>query len=69
MQRIRRCLAVAMSIDLDELEQLVQQAHKCDPNQIETPPEPFTVSRQALRMLWYFRQNLDAVQIDTEQTA
>ena len=68
LERVQHCLKVTMSVDMDELEQLVEQAHKCDPNQIEDPPEPFAISRQALRMFWYFRRNLDAVQTDTEQS-
>ncbi|NIA07167.1 MAG: hypothetical protein GWP14_05965 [Actinobacteria bacterium] len=62
------CLNATMAIDLDELEQLVEQAHECDIQQIEDPNEVFPISRQALRMFWYFRRNIDAVQIHTEQS-
>jgi len=56
-------LEAAMGIDMDEIELLVQQAHECDGKQIEDPPEPFPVSRQALRMFWHFRGNLESVEI------
>ena len=51
------------ALDLVELERLVQQAHECDIHQISEPPEPFPVSRQALRMLWHFRSNLESVEV------
>ena len=67
MERAQHCLNATMAIDLDELERLVEQAHECAVGQMEDPPELFLISRQALRMFWYFRRNLEAVQIHTEQ--
>ena len=55
-----------MAIDADELERLVQQAHECAFQQRKDPPELFAVSRQALRMFWYFQRNLEAVEIHAE---
>jgi len=51
------------ALDLVELERLVQHAHECDIHQISDPPEPFPVTRQALRMLWHFRSNLESVEV------
>ena len=68
IDRVQHCINATMAIDLDELERLVEQTHKCAIDQIEDPPELFPISRQALRMLWYFRRNLEAVQIHTEQS-
>ena len=67
IDRVQHCLEAAMAIDVDELERLVEQAHECAIDQIEDPAELFPISRQALRMFWYFRRNLEAVQIHTEQ--
>ena len=66
IERVENCLEEVMAIDIDELEQLVQQAHECAFNQIKDPAEIFSVSRQALRMLWQFRRNLEAVEIHAE---
>ena len=55
-----------MAINVDELERLVQQAHECALGQIEDPAEIFPVTRQALRMFWHFRRNLEAVEIHAE---
>ena len=66
IQRVEHCLEEVMAIDIDELEQLVQQAHECAFQQIKDPAEIFPVSRQALRMLWHFRRNLEAVEIHAE---
>ena len=63
---ITSALDAVLAIPLDELERLMQQAHECDSRQQHEPPEPFTVSRQALRMLWHFRSNLDAVKVFME---
>jgi hypothetical protein len=56
-------LAAVMEIDAVELEKLVRQAHECEINQMDEPAEPFIVSRQALRMLWHFRCNLESVEV------
>ena len=60
-------LAAVMEIDAIELEKLVQQAHECEIHQKDEPAEPFIVSRQALRMLWHFRCNLESVDILLER--
>ena len=66
IDRVEHCLEEVMAIDADELEQLVQQAHECAFQQIKDPAEIFAVSRQALRMFWHFRRNLEAVEIHAE---
>ena len=63
--RVAHVLDAVMDIDVGQLELLVQQAHECDVKQINDPPEPFGVSRQALRMFWHFRCNLEAIEIHT----
>ena len=60
VNRVAHVLDAVMGIDVGRLEELVQQAHECSINQISDPPEPFPVSRQALRMFWHFRCNLEA---------
>jgi hypothetical protein len=60
VDRVAGVLDAVMDIDVGQIELLVQQAHECDVKQIGDPPEPFPVSRQALRMFWHFRCNLDA---------
>jgi len=60
VDRVAHVLDAVMDIDVGQLELLVQQAHECDIKQISDPPEPFPVSRQALRMFWHFRCNLEA---------
>ncbi|MFW5690790.1 MAG: hypothetical protein ACOCXY_03175 [Planctomycetota bacterium] len=61
VDRVAHVLDAVMDIDVGQLELLVQQAHECDTKQISDPPEPFAVSRQALRMFWHFRCNLESV--------
>ena len=63
VDRVADLLDEVMDIDVGQLEQLVQQAHACDVKQICDPPEPFGISRQALRMFWHFRCNLESVEI------
>ena len=63
VDRVARLLEAVMDIDVGQLELLVQQAHECDVKQIGDPPEPFGVSRQALRMFWRFRCNLESVEV------
>ncbi len=63
MDRVAQVLDAVMDIDVGQLEQLVQQAHECDIKQIGDPPEPFVISRQALRMFWRFRCNLESVEV------
>ena len=61
--RVDAVLAEVMAFDAGQLEELVQAAHTCTPKQMNDPRERFCVSRQALRMFWYFRCNLAEVQI------
>ena len=63
VDRVGHVLDAVMGIDVADLELLVQQAHECDVKQIGDPPEPFGVSRQALRMFWHFRCNLQSVEV------
>ena len=63
VDRVAHVLDAVMGIDVGQLELLVQQAHECDTKQIGDPPEPFPVSRQALRMFWHFRCNLESVEV------
>ena len=60
IDRVAHVLDTVMDIDSEDLEKLVQRAHESDIHQVDDPPEPFPVSRQALRMLWHFRCNLEA---------
>lgn len=53
-------------LNIDRLERLVQNAHECSVHEVKEPPEKFAVTRQALRMLWMFRRNIDAVKIYRE---
>ncbi len=63
VDRVAHLLDVVKRIGIDDLEQVVQQAHECDIHQVSEPPEPFPVTRQALRMFWHFRCNLDLVEV------
>lgn len=63
LKPIAAVLAAVMEIDVATLEKLVQQAHECEIHQKDEPAEPFIVSRQALRMLWHFRCNLESVEV------
>ncbi len=65
VDRVAHVLDAAMGIDVAELELLVQQAHECDIHQMDDPAEPLPVSRQALRMFWHFRRNLESVEVTT----
>ena len=60
---VAELLIAAKRIGIDELERIVQHAHECDLRQTDDPPEPFPVTRQALRMFWHFRCNLDSVEV------
>ncbi len=64
VDRVVHALDAVMGIDVDDLERIVQQAHECDIKQIGDPPEPFPFSRQALRMFWHFRCNLESVEVE-----
>ena len=61
VDRVAGVLDAVMEIDVGQLELLVQQAHECDIHQITDPPEPLPITRQALRMFWHFRCNLESV--------
>ena len=61
--RIANVLDAVMTIDVADLEEVVQQAHECDIKQLADPAEPFPVTRQALRMFWHFRCNLESVEV------
>jgi len=63
VDRVAHLLDVVKGIGIDDLEQIVQQAHECDIKQITEPAEPFPVTRQALRMFWHFRCNLESVEV------
>jgi len=63
IQHIDFLLECVMSVDLPELEGIVQRAHECRVDQTGDPPEKFSVTRQALRMFWMFRRNLETVDI------
>ena len=54
------------ALDLVELEGLVQQAHKCDIHCEDDPPQRFPITRQALRMFWHFRCNIESVDVRVE---
>ena len=64
---ITTALTDVMAIPIDELEKIMQQAHQCDRNQVADPSQRFPISRQAIRMLWHFRCNLNAVTIFTDE--
>jgi len=66
LNTIASALNAVLAVPIDDLEKAMQHAHECDSRQLDDPPEVFTVSRQALRMLWHFRCNLDAVRVFTE---
>ena len=66
IERVEHLLGAIKTIDLDQLEKIVQAAHECDIHQIDTPAEPLPISRQALRMFWHFRHKIDAIEIHTE---
>lgn len=65
LAQVARLLDEILSIDIDELELLVQEAHECSTKQVDDPPEPFPVTRQALRMFWHFRCNIESVEVMT----
>lgn len=60
VNRVAHLLDAVKRIGIDELERIVQQAHECNARQVDDPPERLPVSRQALRMFWHFRCNLEA---------
>jgi hypothetical protein len=60
VDRVAQVLDAVMNIRVADLERVVQQAHECDSKQMHDPEERFPVPRQALRMFWHFRCNLEA---------
>jgi len=62
LDRVACILDAVRAIEVEHLEELIQQAHECDIRQIEDPPEPFPIPRQALRMFWHFRCNLESAE-------
>ena len=66
VDRVAHLLNAVKRISIDDLERIVQQAHECDIHQITDPFEPFPVTRQALRMFWMFRRNIETVGVRVE---
>ena len=66
LKTIATALNAVMAVPIDDLEKAMQLAHECNSKQMHDPPKSFTVSHQALRMLWHFRCNIDAVEVFTE---
>jgi hypothetical protein len=62
LNRVAHVLDAVRAIEVEHLEDLVRQAHECDIRQIDDPPEPFPITRQALRMFWHFRCNLGSAE-------
>ena len=64
IREVRQLLLAVLAVPTGPLEHAVQMAHESTTNQKDDPPEIFDdegVSRQALRMFWHFRCNLEAV--------
>lgn len=64
VHQVHSVLLAAMHVPADRLEHLVQLAHESSDRQDRPPRELFTdegLTRQALRMFWHFRCNLEAV--------
>ena len=66
VDRVGHLLDSVKAIDIDDLERVVQYAHECDIQSVNAPPQRFPITRQALRMFWMFRRNIDAVDIRVE---
>ena len=62
LDRVTRVLDAVRAIEVEHLEDLVRQAHECDIRQMNDPPERFPIPRQALRMFWHFRCNLESAE-------
>ena len=63
---ITTALNAVLAVPFGDLERAMQEAHESTSKQMEDPDEIFPVSRQALRMFWHFRCNIDAVQVFME---
>jgi hypothetical protein len=66
IDQVISALEAVMRVPIESLERLVQEAHESTAKQKDGPPQQFPVSRQALRMFWHFRCNLEAVNIFAE---
>ena len=66
LNQIEQTFQAVSDVDINRLERLVQDAHQCSVHEEKDPPEKFAITRQALRMLWMFRRNIDAVKIYRE---
>ncbi len=62
-QQVMTVLDATLRIPVGALEQVVQEAHESDSKQVGDPPERFPITRQALRMFWHFRCNLESVEV------
>ncbi|HOD84355.1 MAG TPA: hypothetical protein PKG77_23280 [Phycisphaerae bacterium] len=63
-RQVRQLLLAVLAVPVGPLEHAVQLAHETDDDPYEAPPETFSnegLTRQALRMFWHFRCNLEAV--------
>jgi len=63
-RQVRKLLLAMMALPVASLERVVQMAHESTHDQKDDPPEIFEaqgVTRQALRMFWHFRCNIEAV--------
>ena len=63
-REVRKLLLTVLAMPIGPLEHAVQEAHASGDFERKDPPEVFReygVTRQALRMLWHFRCNLEAV--------
>ena len=63
VDRVAHVLDAMMDIDVGQLEQLVQEAHESNTKQTHDPEQRFPITRQALRMFWHFRCNLESVEV------
>ena len=63
-RQVRKLLLTMLAIPVGPLEHAVQLAHESTSAQKDDPPEIFEaagLTRQALRMFWHFRCNIEAV--------
>jgi len=63
-RQVRKLLLAMLAIPVGPLEHAVQLAHESTSSQKDDPPEIFEaagVTRQALRMFWHFRCNIEAI--------
>ncbi len=63
-RQVRQLLLAVLAVPAGPMEHAIQVAHESTALQMDDPPETFEeegVTRQALRMFWHFRCNLEAV--------